>query len=245
MRSLLLTFDYPPTVGGIAHVLGLFWRLAGHDGCLIFAPSAPGARDFDRQHPVATVRFPVLSTLGSLGKAVSVCIAALWSLVWVARHRPQLLVAGQLVRAGPLAYAWHRLTGRPFDVWVYGGETSASFVSPALLNRHLHKILRRARTVFTNSPYTTREMLDFGLGREAVVEVPLGVDRGTFHPAPADSAYIQRYDLSGKLVITTVGRLIERKGVDSMLTALAELRAQLPPWHYLIVSDGPYRPSVS
>ena len=29
-----------------------------------------------------------------------------------------------------------------------------------------------------------------------------------------------------------------------MLRALNELRDEMPPWHYLIVSDGPYRPQL-
>lgn len=240
MKSLLITYDYPPIIGGIAHVLALFWRLAGHEGCAILAPDAPGAREFDRQHPVRTGRYPVFAGLGTAGKVLAFGAALLWSAAALVRQRPDLVVAGQLVRAGPIAYAWHRLTGRPYDLWVYGGETSPEFAPRPWMRGLLVRVLCRARKVFTNSPFTTDEMVRFGLDAERVVELPLAVD-DAYRPADKDPALVARYGLAGKLTFLTVGRLVERKGVDSMLRCLAAAGDDLPPWHYLVVSDGPYR----
>lgn len=243
-RSLLITFDYPPAVGGIARVLERFYRLAGHAGCAILAPSAPGAADFDRSHPVRTLRFPA-PRAGALGKVVTLVAAAVWATVWLLRQRPDLVVAGQAVRAGPLAWLWSRLARRPFDLWVYGGETSPRFTPWRPFTGFLQRrVLRGARTVFTNSPYTTREMTAFGLDPRRVVELPLGVDRDLFHPGEPDAELVARHGLEGRLVFLTVGRLIERKGVDRMLGALAAVRGQLPPWSYLVVGDGPYRAAL-
>lgn len=244
MKSVLVTFDYPPIVGGIANALATFVSLARPAGCVILAPQAPGAAAFDHDFPVPTIRFPTLTRLGFAGKALNFIAAVTWTAVTLVRIRPDLFVAAQLVRAGPMALVWQLLSGRPYDVWVYGGETSPQFTSMRSLTRLLHLVLQRARTVFTNSQYTTREMLAFGLGEEAVVELPLGVERSVFYPQQKSPAHLQRYALAGKVVFTTIGRLVERKGVDMMLRALGELRDELPPWHYLIVSDGPYRPRL-
>lgn len=241
MRSLLITYDYPPVVGGIARVLDRFWRLAGHRDCAILAPGGAGARAFDRHRPVRTTRYPVVGGLGVVGKILTFLCALLWAAVCLARQRPQLVVAGQLVRAGPLAHAWQRLTGCPYDLWVYGGETSLGFAPRPWMTRYLHRVLRGARTVFTNSPYTTGEMIAFGLPAERVVELPLAVDEA-YHPAGRDPELVARHGLSGKLTFLTVGRLVERKGVDTMLRCLAILAADLPPWHYVVVGSGPYRP---
>lgn len=242
-RSLLITFDYPPIVGGIAHVLGRFWRLAGHAGCTILAPSTAGAAAHDEDHPIHTLRFAAAGSR-PIGK-VSAFVAASWQAAWwLARNRPDFVIAGQLVRAGPICYLWHRLTGRPFDLWVYGGETATHFTGNAWMTRRLHRILRSARHVFTNSPFTTQEMLDFGLDEETVVEVPLGVDRDTFHPQPSTPEFLDRFALQDRLVLLTVGRLVQRKGVDAALRTLHSLGDRIPPWRYVIVSDGPYRPQL-
>lgn len=239
-RSLLVTFDYPPAIGGIALALDRFWRLAGHDGCTILAPRAPGDAAADRGHPVRTVRFPA-PRRGRAGKLLTFAAAALWLARQVARQGPDLVVAGQLVRAGPLAWAFHRLTGRPYDLWVYGGETRIAFPASRRLTRFLHRVLREARRIYSISPFTTAEMVAFGLDPERIVELPMGVDP-VYRPAPKDPELTARYGLADRLVVLTVGRLVERKGVDRMLQALSALRDELPPWHYLVVSDGPFRP---
>ena len=153
-------------------------------------------------------------------------------------------MAGQLVRAGPIAYIWHPWTGRPYCIWAYGGETSAQFLASRGLTRQLHRVLKSGCTVFTNSPFTTREMRDFGIAPEKVVELPRGVDRELFPPIPKELSYVKKFGLEGKVTFMTLGRLIERKGVDMMLRAFSELLSDLPPWHYLIVSDGPYRQTL-
>jgi len=178
---------------------------------------------------------------GSFGKALTFFSGALWTFAWVLRHLPQLLIAGQVVRAGPLAWCFHKVTGHPYDVRVYGGETRETYAGPAWLSRFLQRVLRGARTLFTNSPYTTQEMLDFGLDTKRVVEIPLGVDRRIFQAQTPDTDLVERLGLRDRLVFLTVGRLVERKGVDRMLEALAGLGDRLPPWRYLVVSDGPYR----
>jgi phosphatidylinositol alpha-1,6-mannosyltransferase len=239
MKSLLLTYDYPPTIGGIANILATFMRIAGDSACVILAPGSSGARAFDAEHPVRTIRFPTIFRLGAVGKGVSFILGSLWTGFWLCRHRPEVVMAGQVVRAGPITYLWHRISGKPYYVWVYGGETSSRFLPSRRLTRFLHRILRQSRVVFTNSPFTTAEMRDFGLG--SVVEIPRGVDHDVFYPTPKEAAYVERFSLGGKLVFLTLGRLIERKGVDRMLEALSRLNTRLPPWHYLVVSDGPYR----
>ena len=244
MRALLLTYDYPPTVGGIANILATFFRLGDSGGSVIVAPQSPGAREFDHDHPVPTVRFPSPSGPGLANKGLSFVWAALWTLIQLLQHRPQVVIAGQLARAGPILYAWSVLTRTPLYVWVYGGETKADFTGLSIFTRMLHGILRRARVVFTNSPYTSQEMLDFGLAAERVVELPRGVDRSVLFPTPKDATLVEELGLADKLVFMTLGRLVERKGVDTMLRALAELDDELPPWRYVVVSDGPYRATL-
>ena len=243
MKMLLITYDYPPTLGGIANVLATFWRLAGNSECLILAPKVEGAADFDGEHPVRTVRFPAWRGEGAVAKIITAAFGALWATYYLLVFKPDVVVAGQIIRAGPLASVWKRLTGRPFYLWVFGGETSDQFTTGAWTARYFHRVLRQARYVFTNSPYTSQEMIDFGIPRECVVELPRGV-REDLEPMPKEGAYVDRYGLEGMLVFMTLGRLIERKGVDMMLNALHDLSDELPPWHYLIVSDGPYRPRL-
>ena len=241
MKTLLLTFDYPPIIGGIANVLATFMRLAAGPGSVIVAPGRPGAREFDASHPIRTIRYPTLSESHPIGKLFNLASATVWSVMWMAYHRPRVLIAGQVVRAGPIAYLWHLMTGRPFYLWVYGGETDPAFTPLPLFTRFLHRVLRKASIVFTNSPFTSMEMKDFGILNERVVELPRGVDKRDYYPTEKNREYVERYGLQNKLVFMTLGRLVERKGIDMMLEAFKGLSGHMPPWHYLVVSDGPDR----
>lgn len=243
MRTLLVTFDYPPMLGGIATVFGTLWPRAGHDGSLILAPRVAGWAKFDAGTGVRTYRFPVVAGKSIVAKAINTASCAVWFAVLAARFRPDVVIAGQIRRAGPLAHGWSRITGKCFDLWVYGGETSPDFTASTRSTRYLQSILLAARFLFTNSPFTSGTMIDFGIPAARVVEIPLGV-REDLRPAPKDPAYVERFGLHEKLVFLSVGRLIERKGIDTMLEALAGLDDHLPPWRYLIVSDGPYRRSL-
>jgi phosphatidylinositol alpha-1,6-mannosyltransferase len=154
-----------------------------------------------------------------------------------------VVVAGQIRRAGPIARLWSIATRRPYYLWVYGGETSPDFTRSSWATSYLQRVLRGAHIVFTISPYTTRLMSEFGLPEAQVVEIPLGAGED-LRPQAKDPDYVARLALYDKLVFLTVGRLVERKGVDTMLRALAELDRELPPWRYLVVSDGPYRAAL-
>jgi phosphatidylinositol alpha-1,6-mannosyltransferase len=189
------------------------------------------------------VRFPVVSGDGVTAKLVNLLSCSLWFAFALVRYRPEVVIAGQIRRAGPLAHLWSIVTRRPFCCWVYGGETSPDFSRSSWTNAYVRRILRAARFVFTISPYTTRKMLAFGIGDHRVVEVPLGVSED-LRPRAKDPDYVARLGLEGKLVLLTVGRLVERKGVDTMLRTLAKLDEELPPWRYVVVSDGPFRATL-
>ncbi len=240
MKTLLLTFDYPPMIGGIANALGTLWERSGCHESVVLAPAGKGAGELDGAGRSTTVRFPVVAGNGVASKLINLSSGLAWFTYCAIRFRPQLVIAGQIRRAGPIARLWSIVTRRPYYLWVYGGETSPDFTRSARATAYLQRVLRGARVVFTISPYTTRLMSDFGIPGSRIVEVPLGT-RHDVGPRPKDRGYTDKLGLHGKLVFLTVGRLVERKGVDTMLRALAEIDAELPAWRYLVVSDGPYR----
>ena len=55
------------------------------------------------------------------------------------------------------------------------------------------------------------------------------------------SDIIQRYGLKGRRIILSVNRLVERKGNDNVIRALALIKEKVPDVIYLIAGDGPYK----
>lgn len=63
-----------------------------------------------------------------------------------------------------------------------------------------------------------------------------GVDASAFRPLAAESSDVLR--------IGFVGRLVDWKGVDVLLRALAQVTAELPPWRLTVLGDGEQRPEL-
>jgi phosphatidylinositol alpha-1,6-mannosyltransferase len=68
-----------------------------------------------------------------------------------------------------------------------------------------------------------------------------GVDVETFRPDVDGTAVRARYRLAGRPVIVCVSRLVPRKGQDTLVRALPEVRRAIPGTALLLVGAGPYQ----
>ncbi|MBN1401762.1 MAG: glycosyltransferase family 4 protein [Anaerolineae bacterium] len=92
-------------------------------------------------------------------------------------------------------------------------------------------LLRRAHPLMTQSQANRQRLRELGLGE--VMVIPPGVDPERFRPRPTAPPLPP--------CLLTVGRLVPRKGIDTVLRALALLQPRLPQIRYQIVGDGPDR----
>jgi glycosyltransferase involved in cell wall biosynthesis len=117
--------------------------------------------------------------------------------------------------------------------------------SPMVRIRLEAAIGRTAGAVIATCADETRELLRMGISRERIGVVPCGVDLGRFRPgrpaAPADAATAPGFGGGGRpggapARLVVVSRLVERKGVDTAIEALAQI-----PGTELVVAGGPPR----
>ncbi len=144
-----------------------------------------------------------------------------------------------------IAHQVHLLTGIPFS---FGGHAKDIYVSDP---RHLALRIADAEFVVTCSASARDELVRLaGRAADRVRLVPHGVDVTRFRPR-ADGQPVARPPVSWRpdeapaagdpLRILAVGRLVEKKGYDVLLDALARLSASQPPAPFTcrIVGDGP------
>jgi phosphatidylinositol alpha-1,6-mannosyltransferase len=107
--------------------------------------------------------------------------------------------------------------------------------------------LSLASRVVHNSSYTAGELEAFGVPPEKLVGISPGVDVERFD-ARVSSERVENlrreHALSDRPVILTVGRLIERKGVDKVIESLPLILNRFPQAVYLVVGNGPDRPRL-
>jgi phosphatidylinositol alpha-1,6-mannosyltransferase len=95
--------------------------------------------------------------------------------------------------------------------------------------------------VIVNSRFTAAAAIRHGAAPDLVRVVHPVVDASRFDCRRSGLEIRKRYRLDGRQVLLTVGRLVPRKGHDTVLRALPELLRQVPEAHYLVVGEGPER----
>jgi glycosyltransferase involved in cell wall biosynthesis len=246
MRLLFLNYEYPPLGGGSAtasrslirewtgmgcevrvltsHFRGLAWRETA-DGAVIGRLPA-GRRRVDRGRIAEMSLYMAGATVAGLWQARS----------W----RPDAVVAFNGIPSGPVAWIIERLMGVPYVVCLRGGEVPGfRCEGVATFHRLLGPVIgatwRRAAATTANSDGLADLARRFAPD-VAVAVIPNGVDTATFHPAPPSPPD------NGPVRLLAVGRLVQQKGLDVLLTALA--RPGLERVELDIVGDGERRPDL-
>jgi glycosyltransferase involved in cell wall biosynthesis len=84
-----------------------------------------------------------------------------------------------------------------------------------------------------------------GLDESKIVVIHNGVDVDRYHPGPADETLRDVFGIDrGEKVVVTVASLNPYKGIDVFIRSAAEVLRTAPETRFLIVGDGPERPSL-
>jgi phosphatidylinositol alpha-1,6-mannosyltransferase len=75
----------------------------------------------------------------------------------------------------------------------------------------------------------------------AMVKIAPGIDTEHFTPQSSAPLLRESLGLTNKKVIVSVGRLVHRKGQDSLISSLPEILRHHPEAHVLMVGTGPYQ----
>jgi phosphatidylinositol alpha-1,6-mannosyltransferase len=236
-KTLCITNDFGPRAGGIeTFVIGLIERMPF--GSVVVYTSAQGDTDeYDRQwlkkFGVEVIRDPskILLPTPRVGKAVTRLLREREiTRVFFGAAAPLGLLAHRLRKAGatrivalthghevwwakvwPFTWAIRRI-GSGVDVLTYLGDFTKKAISRSL-----------------NSS-----------AQGAMTRIAPGID--TSHFAPIGDAHLlkQELELSDKRVIVSVGRLVHRKGQDTLVEAMPSIVAKHPDAHLLFVGVGPH-----
>ena len=234
-RTLLVTNDFPPRVGGIQRTLHALVRELPSDRITVLAPSWEGIDSFDAGEPYRIVRAPR---------------RFLWPTPATRRLLSELVHGSgiQVVLFGdaaPLAAMGPGLARRgiPYLVAAHGFDYWLSLL-PGAHASLVHMTARAARVPVMCSAFIARVV------RTAVPEdVPVsvmypGADVEAFRPGLPTDRVLERHGLAGRPVVACVSRLVARKGQDVLIRAMPLVRRRVPDAALLVVGDGPYRPTL-
>ncbi len=230
-RTLLITNDYPPRVGGIQRTLEALWKELPPDRVSVLAPSWEGAEPFD-----AASRYTILREPGTfmwptpvIADRIAAAVVELdVEVVLFGDAFPLAVLGPRLARRGvPYLVAAHG-----FDYWLSvmpGAHASMRYMTsrasrvPVMCSRFI------ARTVRTAVP------------RDIPVSVLYpGADLDAFRPDLPTDDIRERLGIGDRPLVVCVSRLVERKGQDVLIRGLPAIRRRIPDAALLIVGAGPY-----
>jgi phosphatidylinositol alpha-1,6-mannosyltransferase len=236
MKALFVCTDFPPATGGIQTMLSsLVAELAGWEVTVV-APAIPGAAAFDVDKPYQVVRVPGIGPgAGARRYIPGLCMKAM---AQAFTRRPDMLFCGHPVLC-PLGPLLRRTLGTRYVVFTYAMELRNPRLRPLL-----PRILSRSEKVVTISEFTTREVLQLGVPRPRIVQLPLGFDVRRFEGIQP-CQLPRQLGLVGNPWLLTVSRLEKRyKGIDTVLRALPLIAERVPDVRYVVAGDGRLRPDL-
>ncbi|MFE0592414.1 glycosyltransferase family 4 protein [Micromonospora echinospora] len=232
-RTLLITNDFPPRPGGIqsfVHNLALH-QPAG--SVVVYASTWRDAEKFDADQPFEVVRERtrvLLPTPLVARRAAALARRYDCDQVWFGAAAPLGLLAPGLRRRAGI---------RRVLALTHGHEVGWAALPVA--RTALRRIGRGADVVTYLGDYT-RVRLDRVLhGLTDLRRLAPGVDVDAYHPDVDGEAVRTRLGLTDRPVVVCVSRLVPRKGQDTLIRALPEIRRRVPDAALLVVGGGPYR----
>jgi len=233
-RTLVVTNDFPPRVGGIQTFLYEAVRRRPPGSVVVYTSRWRGSTAFDDAQDFRIVRDRrrvLLPTPAVARRAKSLLVEHGCTSVLFGAAAPLGLLGPGLRDNGatrlialthgheagwagvPGGSALLRRIGDGVDVVTYLGEYTRNRIAPAL------------------SPAAAARMR----------QLAPGVDEGAFAPTVGGSAVRAKYGLENRPVVVCVSRLMARKGQDTLIRALPAVRSRVPGAVLLIVGSGPYR----
>ena len=232
-RILLVTNDFPPTVGGIQSYLRDYADTLDANNLVVFASTQDRAkaREFDATAPYKVVRWPrkiMLPTPATIRRMQELIRTHHVHTVWFGAAAPLALMAKAARDAGA-----QRIVAS-----THGHEVGWSMFP---FTRQALGVIGRNVDVLTYVSRYARNRMAAAFGPHVAWEpMPGGVNGTVFYPQPEmRRALRSRYGLMGKKVIVAVSRIVSRKGQDTLVEAMPQILRAEPDAHLLIVGPGP------
>ncbi len=213
MKLLLCTLEYPPQIGGVASYYAN-----------LLAAWSPKSE----WSVLDNGRGELLATRGPWRWWRS--LLALW------RQQADFIFVGQILPLGTAAWLLSIVKPLRFGVFLHGMDLSLALKTKRkrLLTR---LILSKAELVVcANSRVQTLAWEFMPSLKQKTLLLHPAARLGQVDPI-IKANWQERYQLAGKKVILSLGRLVRRKGFDQVIAALENLPAT--NWVYILAGDGP------
>jgi phosphatidyl-myo-inositol dimannoside synthase len=236
-RTLLVTIDFPPMVGGVATYWSNLCKYLPKDDFVVLAQDFTEALDFDIKQDYLIYRHNLISKSKWVWPKWFPLLSHTFKMI--RREKIEKIIVAHVLPTGTVALLARWFLRVPYIVSVHGLDVNLTQIS-AWKKKLTMFIMKNAEKVIANSEYTKSLLVKYNYCSEAKVKI--------VYPCPNEAAshiserlkqkLIDEYDLADKKIMLTVGRLIKRKGQDKVLQALPQILQKEPHALYIMVGKG-------
>jgi len=223
MRIFYLSWNFPPTLGGIEYVAGHLYEGLKKSGNEVHLLTRFNLKIHFRTKPPKANFFGIL---------LFWIFAFFRGFVMIKKNKSQVILCPS-VTAAPIAWLLSRIFSLPYVVLIHGSDLLRQ---GWLYQRIVRIVLKRARLIFANSQQTKKIFLDQGYSKVPVEVVYPGISCKDFLVDPIDT----RKKPATPPTLLFVGRLVKRKGLFEFVSeVMPKLAQNFNGIKFLIVGDDP------
>lgn len=243
MKTLLLTIQYPPHVGGVSRFYYYFSKFLPEDEIVVLTAKDGDWKTSDRERKFSVYRLKPLNWYKTKSKilflAINICLF-FYTLFVVLKEKVRIIIAGRAsIDVLFVCYLLKLMLNKDYIVFAHGdGESPNVKCKIDIVKEYFYK---RAKGFIANSFFTKKRLIDkYAIPENKIFVLYPGVDTKIFSPKNSED-FKQKLGLNWKKILLTAGRLDIRKGHDMVLKALPGIIREVPSVVYLIIGKGAYQ----
>ena len=218
MRSLLITLEYPPMIGGVSNY---YQNIHGH------WPDNDGLNVLDNSK----------KQLVNNGLILFKWLPSVYNLYFsIKKYKLQHIFVGQILPLGYSAYLMKKILNTDYSVFIHGMDYAFA-QRTGRKKRTARKILFMSKNIICSNHYVADLIAKDHPNLLAKIIVA--------NPGVAAPNEFQRFELSdfdqrlkNKKIILTIARLVKRKGMDNVIKAMSAVSKRFSDAVYVIAGEG-------
>lgn len=240
-KVLLITFFFPPKLGGIEYSLMNLCQKLPKEKIIVLTDKENNWQEFDKKQI-----FKIYRTKFFISKFLKPSWLPLILKIWqlIKKERIEIILFGHYAHYCLIGSLFKKIFKIPFLIYARGVDILI-YQKNNLSNFLLKFNLRNASKLLANSHFTKNEIIKLGIPEKNVIVIYPGIDLEKFNPEKVNLKEIkkikEKFDLNNKKIILSVGRIVKIKGFDLVIKALPEIKKHVFNIVYLIIGKGEFQ----
>ncbi len=229
-KSLFITIDFPPQIGGVAVYIYNLCKNFPKDKIIVLANNYPASENFDNKQNFKIIRKNFYPKW--------------WKLIFfiykiIKKDKIKLIHNSHVIPLGYITFLLKKFLQIDYIIYLHGLDFKLAY-SSSFKRFLLRLILKNAFLIVVNSIHVKNLVLNGFPFLEKKIKVIYPCPQEDLLNINLDKDLINQYKKTDEKILLTVARLVKRKGIQRVLKVLPKLNTYFNV-KYIIIGDGEYK----